>query len=502
MTSTGGMISNAQDKPLAPNPPGRWGQLLKTRQPASLRVIVAVIVVGLLFDLAVRSSNTGVATALLFVGAAVALAVVIWPTGNRGALTTLAVVPLFAVWLMFRSSEWLLPLDILAVLILLCVAASFASGGNPLRLTIPAAVLRAVVVGLNAFLVIPFLSEPLSRMFDNRAGKWVPIIRGLFIAAPAFLILLFLLMSADAVFASIFDFDLNLGGAINHLLIIAVGVWLFATLARTAMAAKEPVTEGPTFRIGATEGLIAVGSLVLLFGVFALSQLITWIGGADNVLQTAGLTYAQHAREGFFQLLAVAVITLGVLMTARATTSLPTDTHRRWFKTLGLAAVALILAIVAVALRRLALYEDAYGLTMLRLYSTVFAVWIAVVFVMFGVVIAEVKRTDWFVGAGTAVALVFLFAMNVLNPEAFVVDRNFDRQAMAKPVPIDSLYVTTLSTDATPALLARVDELPAEARDTVVRNLCQTTNPGGSGSWTEWNWSANRAEAALSARNC
>ena len=42
----------------------------------------------------------------------------------------------------------------------------------------------------------------------------------------------------------------------------------------------------------------------------------------------------------------------------------------------------LTISIVAISMHRLALYEQQFGLTMLRLFTTVFAAWLAVVFVV------------------------------------------------------------------------------------------------------------------------
>ena len=71
------------------------------------------------------------------------------------------------------------------------------------------------------------------------------------------------------------------------------------------------------------------------------------------MLATAGLTYAEYARSGLFQLLAVAVITLGVLLLLRAATDLASPGRRATFTAVTELAVALTLVVVVVAVRRL-----------------------------------------------------------------------------------------------------------------------------------------------------
>ena len=62
--------------------------------------------------------------------------------------------------------------------------------------------------------------------------------------------------------------------------------------------------------------MIALGLLNVLFAAFLAVQVQVLFGGDDHVLDTAGLTYAQYAREGFYQLLAVAFLVLAVVAVA------------------------------------------------------------------------------------------------------------------------------------------------------------------------------------------
>ena len=69
----------------------------------------------------------------------------------------------------------------------------------------------------------------------------------------------------------------------------------------------------PRRPLGRLEWGIPVGGMVLLFGGFVAVQATVLFGGARHVLQTAGLTRAEYARQGFWQLLAVTVLTLLVI---------------------------------------------------------------------------------------------------------------------------------------------------------------------------------------------
>jgi len=74
-----------------------------------------------------------------------------------------------------------------------------------------------------------------------------------------------------------------------------------------------------------------LAGLDVLFTAFVVAQAVTAAGGAATVLETRGLTYAQYARSGFFQLVAVALITLVVLLALRAFTQLVSRRARTVF---------------------------------------------------------------------------------------------------------------------------------------------------------------------------
>ena len=121
-----------------------------------------------------------------------------------------------------------------------------------------------------------------------------------------------------------------------------------------------------------------LGALVALLGAFVATQLATLFGGNRHVLETAGLTYAEYARTGFAQMAVVAALTLVVIAAAA-----------RWARDGGgllralLAALCVLtLVVIASALRRLELYEEAYGFTRLRLTADAILLWLGALFVL------------------------------------------------------------------------------------------------------------------------
>lgn len=479
---------------------GGWPDLADI-QPADRRVLVVIGLSAVVTDLALRSGVAVLAGALLVAVVAAGL-VCSGRIENRQAWPVLLLTPAFGLWLGVRAAGWLIALDILAAAALLVVGSSLSKRGDPLDQSVPDLAGRALHALLHGFFTPGFVLEPLRRSRGAReecdetepaSRRAAPaVVRGILLGAPVVIVLGLLLASADPVFASMFRFPVDAGDVAVHAVLLAIGGWGSAALLRTASGAPYDVAPLGRRPLGSIEAVTVLGGLVAVFAAFAATQLVTVIAGADYVRRTSGLSYADYARRGFFQLLAVAAITLGLLLVLRATT----DATDRTFILLGEAAVVLTLFLVAGAIRRLGLYEAAYGLTLLRLASTLFALWIGGVFVLLGLSLAGVGRgRAWFVPCALVLGLAGLLVVNFANPEAVIVRRNVERFSATDA--LDAWYLTDLSDDAVPALADALPRLRPEARALVVSRLCTGERRTDAGIW---DFNASR-QAAVDARN-
>jgi hypothetical protein len=291
------------------------------------------------------------------------------------------------------------------------------------------------------------------------------------IAIPIAALIAGLLASADPVFASFFNLNLDVGTLLADVAFVALGALGAAGLLR--VAASEPIerVDGPAWRLGATEALVVLAVLDAVFAAFAVAQVLAATGAAADTLRSAGVTYSDYARSGFFQLLWVSGITLAVLFVFSRISRFSDARTARAFMVLAQCAIALTLLVDVVAFNRLSLYEEAYGFTMLRLYSHIFAVWVAVVFLLLAADFLGVwSGRRWFIGATLATAAAVLLGLNFVNPEALIVSLNTSHAQTAHK--IDGEYLSQLSSDATPALLASRSSIDATLRAQVDQAAC------------------------------
>jgi hypothetical protein len=377
---------------------------------------------------------------------------------------------LFGAWLSLRASPWLLVPDIAASLLLLGMAASFATRGSLLDIGFTESIGRAFHAALHGISGAAFVARPIART-RSRLGVIAPLARGVLIAIPIAAVLAALLASADPIFASFLNLNIDLSHLALDVFYVLVGSLVFAGLLRLAVAEPLERVDGPVWRLGAVEAMVVLSILDAVFAAFAIAQAIGASGSAGDTLRAAGVTYSDYARSGFFQLLWVAGITLVVLVLFSRITGFAERSGKVIFIALAEVAIALTLLIVLVAWMRLSLYEGAYGFTMLRLYSHIFAGLVAVVFVLLAADLAGLfHRRRWFVGVTTLTALVLLLALNLVNPEAVVVGLNVDRATTTHK--IDVQYLSELSSDATPSLLASRSQIDASLWPGVATVAC------------------------------
>jgi hypothetical protein len=124
--------------------------------------------------------------------------------------------------------------------------------------------------------------------------------------------------------------------------------------------------------------------------------------------------------------------------------------------------------ILASALQRLLLYENAYGFTRLRTYTHVAILWMAGLFLAI-LVLLLLGRLRRFVLVAAAAALGFTATLNLLNVDGFIVGRNAAR--LAQSGELDLSYLLQLSEDAVPALVELGRTAPAEVREALAPEL-------------------------------
>jgi hypothetical protein len=428
-----------------------------------------------------------------------------WPA-SRESIGLLGVAVLFIGGMAWRDADALRAMNVLAAAVAVSLAAGEAGAAWVRHAGTGAYVKAGLLTGLSLAagpLAFPFGAPVAEPRRDPVALAWrrrgFAVLRGTALATPPLLVFGGLLMAADPVFARMVSETLrvDLANAGDHLILAGFLAWVSAGymrgfLMRTPFADATLQLRPPRF--GITDGAVALGLLNALFLGFVVVQLRYLFGGASMVEVTPGLSYAEYARRGFFELVAVSALVIPLLLLADWSIQRGRPLDERVFRLSALVQLILLFAIIGSAVYRMRLYQDAYGLTELRLYTTVFMAWVTVVLAWLAFTVLRGRRHRFAFGALVA-GLAAAALLNIANPQAVIVRVNAGRAAAGHSY--DAAYATRMSGDAAPAVLAALPQLPLGDRCAVAQRLMQEYLPARIGGWRTWNYGEWRARRAV-----
>jgi two-component system sensor histidine kinase BaeS len=360
--------------------------------------------------------------------------------------------------------------------------------------TLPGFLVTGLAWPLSALRGLPWLGRSLRVV--GGTGRSSAVARTVAWSAVGLVVFGALFASADALFAEWVDVlvpNLSLGALVLRGFVAAVVFGLTLTAAYLALNPPnvEPAASDPPPLRNRFEWLVPVLLVDAVFVVFLAAQAAVVFGGHDYLERTTGITYADYVHEGFGQLTVATALTLLVAWAAsrRAGRS---RVDQLWLRGALGALCLLTLVVVASALYRMHVYQEAYGYTTLRLIVDVFEGWLGLV-VLAVMVAGVLGRRRWLPRIALVTGAVALLGLAAVNPDAWVADRNIDRWE-AKGT-LDLSYLASLSADAAPVI---ADRLPAEIAACALQRLplhqlCEAHRDD----WLEWNLGRQRAEEPL-----
>lgn len=452
---------------------------------------------GLVAAIALPYASTGLGLVLAAVAMGVATLPAVLGPGGRGLTPWTVVFGVLAYALvavaLIRDADWLVAPVLLAAFGIAALALSGGGAGWP-------GVIRgglSVVLGL--FPLPWFLSDPMKRLVKRR--RMMPALVSVGITVVLLGVFGLLFTSADAVFSAFASRLLRTPEWAASLPFRVFLFGLFALLVAAAvLVALRPVAEpeGPDLRISVsrTVWVIPLVGLNLLFASFVAVQITVLFGGSRRVLSTAGLTYAEYARSGFFELVTVSVFVLGIVAAAAILLRL-NGRRDRWLLAVLLGLLCgFTLVILASALHRLGLYTDAYGLSRLRASVGATIWWLAAVFVLVlvaGAVRLTHRETAWFFRSLVLLTGVGLLVFAAWDPDVQVAETQLAVRGIER---LDHNYLGDLGAEAVPTL----DRLPEPARSCVLRDVVAVNHLNEPDAWNGWNLAREQAREVLAKR--
>lgn len=299
-------------------------------------------------------------------------------------------------------------------------------------------------------------------------SKVVYVILGIIFSIPLVVIVLLLLSSADAVFKNVFKEmfeDVNFitltgDGILSCILFVVVFFCVYMLICFLGIYKVNDVKKESK----GGEPLIAITVCTILSFIYlifcGIQVVYLFIGSGAQFALPNEMTYAEYAREGFFQLLFVCLLNLVLVLVG-----IYFFKESKILKVLLSIITACTYIMIASSAMRMLLYIQYKYLTFLRL----FVLWalLVIALVMIGVMITIFKKNFNFFKYSTLVVICLYLVLSFARVDYFVAKVNIDNMKEetqygyfeGAPLYEDYSYLFyDLSYDAAPAILSYEDE--------------------------------------------
>ncbi len=288
----------------------------------------------------------------------------------------------------------------------------------------------------------------------------VKVLLGLVICVPILTVVSLLMAFADVVFADMLsemlediDLDFFAERIIELAVAIFVALYFFGQLYYLLFGVEEK-KRGIIREVKPKEEpqdliifYMIYSALVVVYTVFAYVQVKYLFLGMGELPHDA-LSYAEYARQGFFELLLLTFINVAVLLiTIKLAQKRIYERRIKGSKFLRLMMEYLCLLtmlLLSSSFYKMLMYHDAYGLTRMRLLVIIFLLFEAVGLI--ATMIYIFNRKIRIVATYSFICLAFYITVNLINIDAIVATNNIN--IYKETGKIDIYYLSTLSVDA------------------------------------------------------
>jgi hypothetical protein len=314
------------------------------------------------------------------------------------------------------------------------------------------------------FVPLSYIHKPFIAFFnmtggkDGKKGKIVTkIALGLIISIPILALIIWLLSSADIIFKDVF-LDIPISKILKHFFtILAVSVYaicfIWSILKSYDEEKKQAYSKINWKKFLDPVVLITVISLLnIVYTVFSVIQ-FTYLFWGESFMLPSSYTYAEYARRGFFELVAVAVINFIIILIAVSFIRKENKKVHLASKILLSLLVGFTFVMLISAFYRMLIYEQAFGFTYLRIFVQAFMVLLFFLFIINIIYIWYTKLP--IIKSYFVVALIVYIVLNFSNVDQIIARNNIDRYIETGQIDIE--YLKGLSYDAIPEMQKLVD---------------------------------------------
>lgn len=343
------------------------------------------------------------------------------------------------------------------------------------------------------------------------------VLLGILIALPVLAVVIPLLASSDAAFSAMLEHWLSFDYIGEAFIVLIFGLALFLLLFGRLVSLPHVRRSDPPCSSGSglepTVVIAFLGAIAAVYVLYLFSQLAYFFNAFSGLLPEK-FTVAEYARRGFFEMTLISAFNLGILLLSYLICRKKDGRTPMAVRVLSLFLCLFSLVLSVTVLSKLRLYIGSFGMTRLRIVTSVFTVFLIAVFLSVAVRLF-VKKMPYMKVAlvvGTALLLVCGF----VGTDRTIARYNIDAYLSGELETIDMQALRRLPSDAIVGDVLRLLDVPdaevvQEAKELLSAHADglfdyyyerggKVEIAGRKGDWRSWNTESSEAAQLLQER--
>ncbi len=286
------------------------------------------------------------------------------------------------------------------------------------------------------------------------------------------------LLSYDESFRDLLEklFDFDIWDIFSHFVSFHFAVPLGAFSYSTFIASKENkfkdaiTAEGcsdtaKVAKIAPIATVVAATFPVLaVYIIFFISQFKYYVSAFTGVLPK-DFSYAEYARDGFFELCLVSLINLVVILLAMGLTNCKNKASNVILRLLCSIFSIATLILISTAIAKMVMYIDCYGLTPKRVYATWFEIVLALIF--FIIILKQIFSKLNAVISSFLVTVICFAVLSLSGIGSYIAKYNVSGYIDNSLIDVDIIALIELGDDAIPEMVRLYDHISDKDKPTV-----------------------------------
>lgn len=245
---------------------------------------------------------------------------------------------------------------------------------------------ETVGIFYSAFSSIDNIGVSLKSIFSNENGDKKSIgkvLIGVLCAVPVLIVVVPLLISSDAAFKGMLSniFSNTFSGIIKVILGVMASVFVISYGLSLKVGRVAKLRQGDFAGVENVYMISFLSAISAAYVLYLFSQLAYFFSAFKGFLPDGKITYSQYARKGFFEMCVIAVINLIIVFLALLISKKQNGKVCHAIKAITTFISSFTLIIIATAISKMVLYINRYGMTVLRLTTSAFMVFLSIVFI-------------------------------------------------------------------------------------------------------------------------